>query len=43
MRLISTIALIFLVSACAEIETKGQAFPKMYSESDKPVSIVVVR
>ena len=42
MKFIFTIALIFLVTACAEVQTKGEAFPKMYSESEKPVSIVVV-
>jgi hypothetical protein len=38
--LIAILAL--FVSSCAEIETKSQAFPKMYSETEKPLSIVVV-
>jgi len=27
---------------CAEIETKSEAYPKMYSESEKPLSILVL-
>jgi len=36
------VAFVFFASGCAEIETKQQAYPKMYSETEKPVSILVV-
>ncbi len=41
-RITLAISLMILVTACAEIQTKGEAFPKMYSETEKPVSILVV-
>jgi len=34
--------LTLFLGSCAEIETKSEAFPKMYSDTEKPVSIVVV-
>jgi hypothetical protein len=33
---------VFFLSGCASIETKMEAFPKMYDENSKPLSIVVV-
>lgn len=41
-RITLAISLMVLVTACAEIQTKGEAFPKMYSETEKPISILVV-
>jgi len=41
-RITFAISLLVLVTACAEVQTKSEAFPKMYSETEKPVSIVVV-
>lgn len=31
-----------MIVGCAEIETKMQAYPKMYSPSEKPISMLVV-
>ncbi len=36
------VVFVLFASGCAEIETKQQAYPKMYSETEKPVSILVV-
>ncbi len=35
-------SVIFFMVGCAEIETKSEAYPKMYSESEKPLSILVL-
>jgi len=32
----------WILSGCASVETKFEAFPKMYDENQKPLSIVVV-
>jgi hypothetical protein len=39
---IALLTLILIIAGCAEIETKMQAYPKMYSPSEKPVSMLVV-
>ena len=39
---IALLTLILVIAGCAEIETKMQAYPKMYSPSEKPVSMLVV-
>ena len=39
---IALLTLILVMAGCAEIETKMQAYPKMYSPSEKPVSMLVV-
>ena len=36
------ISLIILITGCAEVQTKREAFPKMYSVSEKPLSILVL-
>jgi hypothetical protein len=36
------ITVVLFMCGCAEVETKMQAYPKMYSETEKPISIVVV-
>ena len=39
---IALLTLMLIIAGCAEIETKMQAYPKMYSPSEKPVSMLVV-
>ena len=41
-KLLLMISLSAFLFGCAEIETKSEAFPRMYSESEKPLSILVI-
>jgi len=41
-KLIAIMAFTLLMIGCAEVETKMQAYPKMYSPTEKPVSMLVV-
>lgn len=41
-KLIIATAFTLFIAGCAEVETKMEAYPKMYSPSEKPVSMLVV-
>jgi len=41
-RIITLLAFALIIAGCAEVETKMQAYPKMYSPTEKPVSMLVV-
>ena len=41
-KLIAIMAFTLLMIGCAEVETKIQAYPKMYSPTEKPISMLVV-
>mgnify|MGYP001350425724 FL=1 len=41
-KIVAILTFMLVIAGCAEIETKMQAFPKMYSPSEKPISMLVV-
>ncbi len=41
-KIVAILTFMLVIAGCAEIETKMQAYPKMYSPSEKPISMLVV-
>lgn len=41
-KIVAILTFMLMIVGCAEIETKMQAYPKMYSPSEKPISMLVV-